>query len=409
MKKLKIAIIGLGNRGTLYTNILKKHLDQVEFVACVDFKIEEQIKNIKDVKFMYLYNNTDSFFKANHDIDLLIISSMDQFHYANTIDAINHKYNILLEKPIATRIDEINEIEQLARHAQVNIFVCHVLRYTMFYKEIKRLIDEGTLGEIVNINSCENVAYWHHLHSYVRGNWHNTIETAPMILCKCSHDLDIVKWLMDKEVDKVSSFGSNYYFKKSNKPLESSNRCFDCKLNKDCDYNCYKFYMKNREWLIPFMGNDLSDDNIDKFLRASDFGRCAFDMDNDTVDHQLVNILFKDGTTASHTMNSFSKYCYRDIHVFGTKGDLIGNFMDQMIHVNLYNDSEFDINIKDLTDDLSGHGGGDALMIKELLDFFEKGIKTKSLTTLGESIISHKMAFLSESSRLNNGNSEDVK
>jgi hypothetical protein len=163
--------------------------------------------------------------------------------------------------------------------------------------------------------------------------------------------------------------------------------------------------MNNRGWIKPFMGNDVSDENLTNYLRDSNFGHCVFDMDNDTVDHQVVNIQFNDKTTASLTMNAFSRNSYRDIKVFGTKGDLVGNFEEKLIHVNLYNykDESFDIDIFKLTDDFSGHGGGDAIMFKEVIDYILYDKRTSSLTTLSESVISHKMAFLSDESRLEDG------
>lgn len=411
MKKIKVGLIGIGNRGGMYHDFARQNSDLCEVVAIVDFKLEQQLKRIgnpQDVK--YLFDNTNDFYAANIDLDLLVISSMDKYHFMDAKRGIEHGYHLLLEKPIACNYGEVLEIERLANAYHVKVMVCHVLRYTMFYKEIKRLIDEGVLGEIVNINATENVAYWHQCHSYVRGNWHNVAETAPQILTKCSHDFDIITWLMNKTPKRVSSFGDLFFFKAANKPINSSNQCHDCPLGYNCDFNAYKFYMENRDWLKPFAGANLTDARVDEFLKSSNFGHCVFDMDNDTVDHQVVNIEFTDKTTASLTMNAFSRHCYRDIKVYGTKGDLVGNFENRLIHVNLYNykNESFDIDISKLTDDFGGHGGGDAIMFKEVLDYLLFDKKTKSLTLLNESIISHKMAFLAEESRLDDGNSKQL-
>ena len=409
MRKIKVGLIGIGNRGGMYHDFARFNSDLCEVCAIVDYKLEQQLKRIgnpKDVK--YLFDNTNDFFDANIDLDLLVISSMDKYHYEDAKRGILHGYHLLLEKPIACKYEEVLEINELAKKHNVKVMVCHVLRYTLFYKEIKRLIDEKVLGDIVNINATENVAFWHQAHSYVRGNWHNVSETAPQILTKCSHDFDIITWLMNKKPTHVSSFGDLYWFKKENKPNGSSNQCHDCPLGYKCDFNAYKFYLENRDWLKPFAGADLTDEKIDSFLKTSDFGHCVYDMDNDTVDHQVVNIQFEDKTTASLTMNAFSRWCYRDIKIFGTKGDLVGNFEDKIIHVKLFNHEEFDIDITKLTDDFSGHGGGDAIMFKEVLDYILYDKKTKSLTLLDESVLSHKMAFLSEESRLEDGTSKKI-
>jgi hypothetical protein len=64
-----------------------------------------------------------------------------------------------------------------------------------------------------NIRLTENVGHWHFAHSYVRGNWRRREDTAPIVLTKSSHDLDIIAWLMEKDRPAfVSSFGTLEYF-----------------------------------------------------------------------------------------------------------------------------------------------------------------------------------------------------
>lgn len=411
MEKIKIGLIGLGNRGGMYYDFATTNSELCEVVAIVDFRLKQQLERVGNPNIKYTFDNTDDFFAANIDLDLLVISSMDKYHFEDSKRGLLHGYHLLLEKPIACSYEEVEEISSLAKLYNKKVVVCHVLRYTMFYKEIKRLIDENILGDIININATENVAYWHQCHSFVRGNWHNSKETAPQILTKCSHDFDIVTWLMNKKPTIVSSFGNLNFFKKENKPKNASSKCYNCPLGYNCDFNAYKFYLSNKDWLKPFIGNDVSDEKIDAYLKVSSLGHCVFDMDNDTVDHQVVNIQFEDKSTASLTMNAFSRYCYRDIKIYGTKGDLVGNFEENMIHVNLYNykNESFDIDITKLTSDFSGHGGGDAIMFKELLEYLLYDKKTDSLTLLDESVISHKMAFLSEKSRLENGMPKEIK
>ena len=72
--------------------------------------------------------------------------------------------------------------------------VCHVLRYAPAYVKVKELLDKKVCGELVMIDSIEQVCYWHQAHSFVRGNWRNSVETSPMILQKCCHDLDLLQY-----------------------------------------------------------------------------------------------------------------------------------------------------------------------------------------------------------------------
>ena len=72
------------------------------------------------------------------------------------------------------------------------ISVCHVLRYSPFFRKIKEIIDAGTIGELMNIQHMESIGFWHMAHSFVRGNWRNTEESSPICLAKTCHDFDIL-------------------------------------------------------------------------------------------------------------------------------------------------------------------------------------------------------------------------
>lgn len=64
------------------------------------------------------------------------------------------------------------------------VIVCHVLRYTSFYNAIKDLPGKNAVDTVMNIQAIENVEYYHHAHSFVRGNWRRADTTSPMILQK---------------------------------------------------------------------------------------------------------------------------------------------------------------------------------------------------------------------------------
>ena len=410
MKKIRIGLIGFGNRGRLYCSFLKDLKDECELVAIYDYKLDFIRKDAEKYHAKYLFGTEDEFFDAKLDLDLVVISSMDKYHFVQTKRCLEAGYHVLLEKPIATKLEEVIEINELAKKLQRNVYVCHVLRYTMFYSLVKEIIDSGEIGEVVNINTTENVAYWHQAHSFTRGNWHNSKETAPMILTKCSHDLDLIYWLMNKKPIRVSSFGSLFYLNAEHCPEGAADYCTDCKLKDECAFNAYRFYHNNPSWIIPFVGEDINDEKIDKFLDHGAYSRCVYKCDNDVVDHQVVNIEFENHATASHTMNAYTRDCYRDIKVMGTKGQIQGSFEEQKFKVyHFLNNEEREIDIKKMTDNFVGHGGGDPLMFKEVVEHLLYGKKTASLTLLNDSVVSHIVAFSAEKSRIENGKVIDIK
>lgn len=94
------------------------------------------------------------------------------------------------------------------------VAVCHVLRYAPYFVKLKEIIQSGVLGEVVSVQHFEPIEHKHMSHSYVRGNWHNSKETTPIILAKSCHDLDILRWMLGKSCTHIQAFGSLQWFTK---------------------------------------------------------------------------------------------------------------------------------------------------------------------------------------------------
>ena len=408
---VKVAILGLGSRGaTTYGDYLIT-LNDVKISAICDIDKDKLnfYQNKYHVEKKDCFLNSEDFFKAGKLADILIIATMDQDHYSQAMKALDLKYHLLLEKPIALNLKQCLDIENKALKNNLYVVVCHVLRYSLFYKKIKEIVNSKILGNIININTTENVGYWHQAHSFVRGNWNNSNKTSPMILQKCCHDFDILNWIIDKKPLNVSSFGSLSLFKKENVPKDSSNYCYDCKIQNNCPYNAVKYYVdsikndKDLGWPYDVVVLNPTKDKVLAAIKNGPYGRCVYKCDNNVVDHQIVNIQYEDNITATHTMCAFSKDCYRDIKIFATRGDLIANTLNNTIIYHTFVDNkEFVIDVSKLTDDLSGHMGGDKLMINELLKLINK--ETSQLdSSIEKSVLSHVIAFAAEKSRINKG------
>lgn len=399
MKKMTIAVLGFGQRGIVFSNVAKAFPEEIMLVAVCEQNINKHPWIIKNyhLKETQIYQSFDAFMNAGKLADILVISTMDQDHHRHALRALEVGYDILLEKPIALSKKDIFEIKDEANRRHRKVAVAHVLRYTHFYKEIKKLIDQDVLGSIATIHQTENVGYLHYAHSFVRGNWHNSNTSSPMILAKSCHDIDILRYLVGKRVEAISSFGNLHYFKKENMPKGAAKNCIDCTL--DCPFNAVKFYQENPSWMAFFsLETDakkvLSDRNLT-------YGRCVYDMDNNVVDHQVLNMQFEDGSSASFTMTAFSYKTHRRIEIKGTKAELVGDLEDNLITVMPYGKNPYEIDIKTLTDDFSYHSGGD----KNLLIDFVRAVRDDSpfLTDINYSVESHYLAFDAETSRLNKG------
>lgn len=413
MKKAKLIIVGFGGRGQLFGGYALDH-ENTELVAIADVNPEARAKAIKEfgIKPENCFKSADEIFSHGKIADAAFICTQDKQHKEHAITAMRLGYDICLEKPIAATMEDCEEILRVQEETGKKAMICHVLRYSPFYMKIREVIKSGEIGDVVTISQTENVAYWHDAHSYVRGAWRNKEESSPMILAKCCHDLDIIFWLLGKKCKKVSSFGDLYYFKKENAPEGAADRCFRCpeSVKKDCPYDAFKIYNDIYKAYNPILGNAMAfrgtrKEYINELLSDEKYpyGRCVFACDNDVVDHQVVNMLFEENVTAQLTMTAFSKECHRCIKVHGTLGEMVADMEENSVLVKPFRSEDYVIDITKYATDLSVHGGGDKLLFEDFVSYITGGAPTETRTTLADSLISHRMSFAAEESRLADG------
>lgn len=349
------------------------------------------------------FTNTDDFFNKKIKCDAVIIASMDRDHYKQAVQALNQGYDLLLEKPISPNIAECMEIWQAAKKNNRKVVVCHVLRYTNFFSEIKKIIDSGELGKIVAIQHNENVGCYHMAHSFVRGNWRNSDLSSPIIMQKSCHDMDILTWLVGSEAKRISSFGSLTHFKEENAPEGSTDRCNTCPIGEKCHFNAYRAYLPVRgSWPATLLGNDQSEEGIRKALETSPYGRCVYRCDNNVCDHQVTLIEFKNGVHASFVLSAFTNRMCRTLKIMCEYGEIRATDLDNIIEVTRFNanfveKTETEVIRAELVE--GAHGGGDVLLMEDFIETLESDSE-ECRTTIDRSVESHIMAFAAEEARV---------
>ncbi|GGD98549.1 Gfo/Idh/MocA family protein [Paenibacillus nasutitermitis] len=409
MRQITAILIGAGARGRfVYGAYAMKHPEEMKIVAVAEPDEERRMlaKAEYGLSFDQLYDSWEQVLALPQAADIAIIASHDRMHYGPAMKAIEKGYDILLEKPMSPFAGEVIDMARASREHKRLLAVSHVLRYTPFWSRIKEMITSGEIGEIASVQLSENVGYFHMAHSFVRGSWSRTEEASPMILQKSCHDMDILSWLIDKRCLKVSSYGSLLHFRPENAPQGSTLRCMDgCAVERECPYSAVRIYEEDEthEW-SRFITNDLTPKGIHNALHEGPFGRCVYHCQNDVVDHQVVNMEFENGTTASFTMSGFSHDISRTVQIMGTRGEIRG-YMERN-EIMLYPFGKEAVHIP-VDAEAGGHGGGDEGLVREFLREVRKGNKGggQTLTSAEVSVQSHLMAFAAEQSRLEGGSS----
>ncbi|MEO3802914.1 Gfo/Idh/MocA family oxidoreductase [Nonomuraea sp. B1E8] len=396
---ITLAIVGAGSRGASYADHAVE-TGRARVVAVAD-PLAGRRARFPDAT---PYAGWRELAALPRQADAVVIATQDREHVEPAVRFAELGYDILLEKPMAVSEDDCHAIVEAAERSGAVFAVCHVLRYTPYTKVLKELLDEGRIGEIVNIQHLEPVGWWHQAHSYVRGNWRRADESTFMLLAKSCHDLDWLVHLTGRQVTRVSSFGGLQHFRPENRPEGAADRCLDCRVEPGCPYSARRIYLPlagTDEWPLSVLTDDVSEQGVLEALRTGPYGRCVYACDNDVVDHQVVNLEFEGGATASFTMTAFTPALHRQTRIFGTRGSIEGDG-DRLTVTDFVTGRSETVDTSPTGDATArgGHGGGDQALVEAFLTAVATRDRAPILSSPGESLHSHLIAWAAERSRL---------
>ena len=406
-------VVGAGHRSIVYASYAEQHPDELQIVGVVDpdpirrERTAEQFRISPDS----VFDSVETLIARRGKIaDTAINGTMDSLHVPTTLPLLRAGYDVLLEKPIGTSQDEVLELLECARTYGRKVMICHVLRYAPFYVEIRKRVLAGEIGDILSIQTAENVSYHHMAVAFVRGKWNSKEKCkSSMLMAKCCHDLDLITWMKgDIPPVKVSSFGGLTYFRSDKAPQGAGTRCLvDCEIEESCPYSAKKNYIDQGLWgfyVMPHhhLGVVPSQEELLEMLRTeSPYGRCVWKCDNDVVDHQTVIVEFADGSTASHNMTGGTSRPCRSIHLIGTKGEIQGVMEDGYFvvrHPDPRKGHEYSEEVVKVNVSNDMHGGGDLRLVADFVRVIRGETPSISSTALEASIYGHLIGFCADMS-----------
>ena len=192
--EIGIGIIGAGFMGMLHARALAQ-LSGVRIVAASDPFLKEPPKLPGQEEPLHLYAGHRELL-ARKDIEAVVIASPEPLHRQAVEDAARSGRHILLEKPIATNLEDADAIIAAAERHKVKLMLAHILRYDVRYAQIRASVEQGVIGKP--------------LVCYARRN--ATIQEARRLKGRVEveeyisvHDLDQVLWYFQDRPVKVSA------------------------------------------------------------------------------------------------------------------------------------------------------------------------------------------------------------
>jgi hypothetical protein len=124
------------------------------------------------------------------------------------------------------------------------------------------------------------------------------------------------------------------------------------------------------------------------------YGRCVWACDNDVVDHQVVNLQYARGATATLTMTAFARMRERETRIFGTRAELTGDGRTIDVH-----DFASGTTTRHEVGEVAGHSGGDDGVMEAFVAAVAAGDPARVPTSPAATLESHRIAFAAGAAR----------
>jgi len=207
MRKLAIAVVGVGHIGTQHA----RHANAFgRLVAVCDIK-QDRVRSVARQYNCKYYVSLDDLLMNEKQLDLVSICTPNGLHAEHSIKALKAGCNVLCEKPMATSVRDCERMIHAAEETNKRLFIVKQNRFNPPVKALKKVIDEGKLGNILNVQvNC----FWNRNQEYYRSSdWRGKLKMdGGTLFTQYSHFIDLLYWLIG-DVEEVRAFTDNFLHK----------------------------------------------------------------------------------------------------------------------------------------------------------------------------------------------------
>lgn len=340
-----IGLIGCGGRLTGVMENVLRDADGLRVVALCD-PSQVAVKQCKErlaCEDAVTYDEHRDL-SADPAVDWVCVGSWNCFHKDHILGAFAAGKHVFTEKPLVTTMEDAIALKAAVEENDSLFSMGFVLRYAPFYQRVKALLDEGVIGEAVSFEFNEVLAFNHG--GYIMSDWRRRREYAGThLLEKCSHDVDLMNWLIGSVPVRVASFGGLDFFKPEN--AHHVDRIGE-------DENGMQAYSIWQAAGIYTREHKLN----------------PFTAEKDIIDNQVGILEYANGVRATFHTNLNTAMQERRFYVCGTEGTLRGDVLTGVIE---WQRIGFDTELHTEETASGGHGGADGILAESLRDSMLNG------------------------------------
>ena len=193
--KVRFALVGCGNIARKHAHVLKEYLEEAEIGAVVDVDLSRARKFSEQYGVPGFQSVPEMMREMGERIDVFSVLTPSGFHCRNVLDLVEYGRPIVVEKPLALRLEDADRMIEACDAHGVKLFVVHQNRYNPPIVKAREALEQGRFGRLVlgtiRLRWTRDQAYYDS--ESWRGTW---AHDGGVFMNQAAHHVDMLTWFM---------------------------------------------------------------------------------------------------------------------------------------------------------------------------------------------------------------------
>jgi UDP-N-acetyl-2-amino-2-deoxyglucuronate dehydrogenase len=222
---VRFAVVGYGHIGKRHAAMIRQH-PSAELVAVCDVRTAEAIGLPSEIPH---FTSLEQMLATVPEIDVINICTPNGYHAVQSLEALEARKHVVVEKPMALRRTDCERVIHKALNVSRQVFCVMQNRYSPAAAWVKEIVSEGKLGDVLQVQvHC----FWNRDDRYYfidgeRHPWHGDKELdGGVLFTQFAHFVDILYWVFG-DIENIESRFANYTHSHSTEFPDSGQVQFD--------------------------------------------------------------------------------------------------------------------------------------------------------------------------------------
>ena len=170
-------------------------------------RLDETIKNFNLPVTTKKYIDYKEMLEAE-ELDLIAICTESGSHASIALDCIDAGVNLIVEKPIALSLEDVDFIIEKAKEKNVKVCSCHQNRFNKSVQKIREAMEQGRFGRL--LHGTAHIRWNRGQDYYTQAPWRGTwAQDGGALMNQCIHNIDLLRWMMGDDIVEVVGMTDN--------------------------------------------------------------------------------------------------------------------------------------------------------------------------------------------------------